>query len=348
MLERQPDQISKLRLSAAIALVVCYLVPLVIITLYNTSLLPLGEAWGVLSLGFVSAMTGSAFLFVLLRRWEGAVVDEMREAPAFVTTGMTSEEIPEEAESSSLAEVQRLLEELGQGQKQRDALCEELHSVQRSLEAVKREKEQLELLCQQQEHSLTAQQTTLGDEIKGKETLLEEYQQTIIDQRTVIEKKQQQIVTLEGEIRDLRYELKTLVDLSDRVIEEQETLSPPQRPVEPSSKVVKIRPDKNDAPTALELGLGLASRTLEEAQQQLKRCIDIAQKLTGARHLAGDSSRFRDLSADGYALDFRRLCDSLGSEQSCAIILYSQKENKVLFVNNQVRCLLYTSPSPRD
>ena len=158
-------------------------------------------------------------------------------------------------------------------------------------------------------------------------------------------KKQQLITTLESQIQDLKYELKTLVDLSEPLEEDVAIPIPAPTPIkqpEIPPKTSKTKTEKIDA--ILDLGLAASSRSTEEAHQQLKRCIDIAQKLTGARHLAGDSSRFRDLSADGFALDLRRLCDSLRSEQSSMILLYSQREGKALFVNDQVRGLLKWTP----
>lgn len=126
---------------------------------------------------------------------------------------------------------------------------------------------------------------------------------------------------------------------------EEEVPEPVIVPIVAPPKQIEVAPKLHKPKIeSLDLGLAVPSKSSEEAQQQLKRCIDIAQKLTGARHLAGDSARFRDLSADGYALDLRRLCDSFRSEHSCMIVLYSQRENKVLFVNNQVRGMVGLSP----
>lgn len=81
----------------------------------------------------------------------------------------------------------------------------------------------------------------------------------------------------------------------------------------------------------------------EVAETQLKRCLDIATKMTGSTNIGG-TSRVRDLQVDSYALDLRRLCDSLRVENSCIVILFSQKENKLLFVNNHVKNITGWSP----
>jgi hypothetical protein len=82
----------------------------------------------------------------------------------------------------------------------------------------------------------------------------------------------------------------------------------------------------------------------QDAMIQLKRCLDIAQKITSSSHFNSESSRFRDFPVDNFVLDLRRLCDSLRSENQCAILLYSPKEEKVIFANNQVKTLLGWSP----
>jgi PAS domain-containing protein len=336
---------SKLRQRTTAALLGCYLIPLLLLTFYNTSQLPLHKGWVVLSGGLLSALGGATILFLLLRQWETRQsindIDETEEN-AFSDNPPTESELSQDVR----AEIESLADSLADSQRQCEKLAEEIHVQQRVIEAVRREKDQVEVQFKQLQQTLATHKESSHEDLLGKETLIAEYQQTITDQRAVIEKKQQSISSLEAEIRDLKYELKTLVDISDKneaSLEEEvvELITPPtpalvQRP--PDVKPAKAKVE------FLDLGLAVPSKSTEEAHQQLKRCIDIAQKLTGARHLAGDSSRFRDLSADGYALDLRRLCDSFRSEHSCMIVLYSQRENKILFVNNQVRGMLGLSP----
>ncbi len=341
----QEEYIRKFRSWAMLALLVCYFIPLVLITLYNTSLLPLDQGWPILTIGMIAALLGSTVLFLVLRHWEGSVA--LQRWAFAENAGMPPEPDPEwrnplppgpviETATPDVEELHKLQQLLLASQRQCEALGVELHTVQRSMQELKHEREELEHLHMQAEQAINHQKNLYEEQLNNKETLLEEYQQTILDQRAVIELKQQALVALETEKQDLKYEIKTLVDLSDR-LEESVPAAPPvvqsAPKLPPKSKIEKIDP-------TLDLGLVVTSRSTEEAQQQLKRCIDIAQKLTGARHLAGDSSRFRDLSSDGFALDFRRLCDSLRSEQSSMILLFSQRENKALFVNDQVRALL--------
>ncbi len=324
-------QTHQLRHTITAAVLAFYTVPLALITLYTTSVLPFFQAWQILSIGLLSASIGTASLLTLLRRWEQARTIVVKE-----TVVKRSEPAPARAESGDSDAIAQELQEL---QQKHDALAHDLHQGQKALEVAQREKEQAILRCEELQDQQRENDRTNQDELQNKATLLEEYQQTISDQRAVIEKKQKRVEELENRIKDLKYELKTVLDVNERIERGEEP------PVSTSNKPQKAKKAaaSADEPT-LDLGFASPSQSLDEAQAQLKRCIDIAQKLTGARHLAGDSSTFRDLSAAGYALDLRRLCDSLRSEQSSMIVLYSQRENKLLFVNNQVRGLLGWSP----
>ena len=159
-------------------------------------------------------------------------------------------------------------------------------------------------------------------------------QQTIAEQRSLVEKKHQHIAQLETKVRDLTYEIKTLLQLAE--IANQPSFDPIEQhdyPAEPSEQlefnlIPATDPDKD-------------AKSLENAAAQLKRCIDIAQKITGGSHYRIGSPRFRELAGDNYTLDLRRLFDGLRQfENSGLILFYSQKENKILFVSNQVRNFL--------
>lgn len=351
MVQSPSEQLNRLRYRTTLLLVAFYLIPLVLITLYNVSALPLSQGWGILSTGLVAMAVGSILLFLTLQRWETltleqAARDVSEDQDLLYKLSLTSEEPHSIAETLSVSQddLQKLTDLLTASQKQCELLSEELHREQRSLEGLHNDRERLEHLLQQAQQALDSQNSTFHEQQQAQDVLHQEYQQTIADQRQVIEKKQQQVQSLEGEVKDLKYELKTLLSLTEAEDAPRYSESTFQGNGGCATKSKPKSEKVEAAPTPLELGLSVPSRSHEEAQQQLKRCIDIAQKLTGARHLAGDSSRFRDLSADGYALDLRRLCDSLLSEQSAVILLYSQRENRMLFANNQVRGMLGWSP----
>ncbi len=319
----------------------------VILILFLSYLLPLfalgavtQPGWGRWTLGLFAVMLSSAGLYLVLRAWEVTLAKDTPPSPEpMLHTPYTTED---------LSDKQSLVDRLQSLEKQSTELADQLQTDLKNIKQLQHEKSELLQRCDDLEQTLAAHQRVADDQLGGKNTLLEEYQQTIADQRQVIEKKQKQITSLESKANDLKYELKTLLDLTDRIDTDidDNSRSPKQTPITPTT----LLPKKNGKASTTEHPSlpGLLSdarpQSPVDAMQQLKRCIDIAQKLTGARHLAGDSSRFRDLSADGYTLDLRRLCDSLRSETSGMILLYSQKEDRLLFVNNQVRDVLGWSP----
>jgi PAS domain-containing protein len=155
-----------------------------------------------------------------------------------------------------------------------------------------------------------------------------------------MDKKLQQIAHLETKVSDLTYEIKTLIQLAE--IENQSMPVYSNLPTENSAQGYLPAQDINDddIPYLTEKMV----RNEAQAAIQLKRCIDIAQKITGASHYNNSNSRFKDLTIDNYTLDLRRLFESLRMENASAVVFYSRKENKILFVNNQSRQLLGWSP----
>lgn len=175
--------------------------------------------------------------------------------------------------------------------------------------------------------TLSKENQLMLDQITHKEHLLEIAEQTNNDLRSSQERKQQRITQLETKVRDLSYEIKTLLQLTEI----------PESPPSPTLQEYAPRSDSK-RPQDKQV------QSYEEASAQLKRCIDIAQKITGASHYSSSQSRFRGMSTDNFALDLRCLFDSLRSENSCTIIVYSTKENKLLFANDQATKLAGWSP----
>lgn len=170
--------------------------------------------------------------------------------------------------------------------------------------------------------------------------LLHEHQQTIHEQRENLEKKQQQITLLEGQVRDLHYEIKTLMEVEERqsIVRFPTDRFPSDRLRQREFEfVIPTEEDEDLAPPP-------QVHCAEEASQQLKRCLDIAQKITGGQYMNQKPSRLKDLPVENTALEMRRLFDNLRSENQATILLYSPKENKLLFVNNPIKSILGWSP----
>ena len=215
-----------------------------------------------------------------------------------------------------------------ESQKELEAKSEEAARYSKEKE---RHRQHAEALQQELAHA----KNTLNDQIEHYRMLLGEHQQTIADQRQDLQAKQQLSAHLESKVRDLSYEIKTILQIAER---------PQELPLENKPAPPMLHLDE-EPPTQDRTASDPDSQvqTFEEALMVLKRTLDMAQRITGASHF-GKSSRFKDLPVENYALDLRRLFDRLQSEGESAILVYAQKEDKLLFVNDQIKNLLGISP----
>lgn len=272
-----------------------------------------------LSYGLFIASAGSTVAFLLLRQWEKNTVAKRPlavHAPASIKT-------PSESHKS-IIELERALTD---SQAKNQELILKQNQLEDSLQKLDQEKAQFEHKIEDIHHELNSHKTESDEELRRKTTLLSEYQETINQQREVIRKKQEQISELESKVRDLNYEVKTLLQLAEignakegKSIQHTQTETPAENtPTYFSNKLVI-----ND----------------EQASQHLNKCIDIAQKITLSSRFGNGNSRFQNMPLDNSALDFRRLFDNLRSETSSSVIVYSLKENRLLFANQQIQNLL--------
>lgn len=291
------------------------------------------ESWFLLGLGLLMAASGSLLFYGLFLGWESEVIPELEEEVAEeieAALGPSPEMLAElEAQKLRLEELQKALQEKEQQNLQ---LTSQLEGKSSEIESVFSENRMQAQAFQERQASLQAdfseQRRMLLDEIDKLRTLLVDHNQTILEQRENLERKSQQMTQLENKVRDLNYELKTILHLSEKTISLQETAPPP--PVSPvyKAKHEELRPFVDSV-----------VQTEEEASLQLKRCLDVAQGMTGASHF-GSNSRFREFSAGHFALDQRRLFDRLRTEEASTIFVYSLQDGRMLFVNDQVKLLL--------
>lgn len=168
--------------------------------------------------------------------------------------------------------------------------------------------------------------------LKHKDSLLSEYQKTIGEQRMILEKKQRYISKLEGKVRDLMYEIRSLLQLENTPggfgeiggldINDQEMIDSFLLPSTSPSKPYDL-------------------------SVQLHKYIEKAENLTGMDHLGyvgGKSPRFLDLTLECYAVDRRRLFDTFKDENAGIVFIHSPMEGKFLFVNHIVKSLIGWSP----
>jgi UPF0242 C-terminal PAS-like domain/Uncharacterised protein family (UPF0242) N-terminus len=196
-----------------------------------------------------------------------------------------------------------------------------------------------------QEHQrLEHEVNELGDEllrtrdaldiaISEKESILAEYQQAVSKQRASIETKQERILQLENKVRDLSFEIRTLLQ-----VDEIDIAGVAGQPRRPGASEVEEWVDQLPASSDLEV------RTQYDANVLLKRSLQTAQSLTAAHNMPGRPGRFRDLSLESLTIDLRRLFDRLRLETGGVVCLYSRSERRLLFANEPVRTLFGWSP----
>lgn len=288
----------------------------------------LSSDWDGFSIGLLLTSIGTLILYGLMVRWESVWQAEIDSKP---DSQETIEENPldEVSNSQSKVTLQEIQHENALLKFDNEKLNEQ---IQLQSETIKLESQKCEqAIIESEEIRLSCSQ-----QLEKQQSHIRELQDVIAEQKANIEKRQQQIGMLETKVGDLTYEIKTLLKLAESH----------------SSSLYSENQNDNiqsvSAPAQREEALSFPSEkqicTQEEASIQLKRCLDIAQKITGSYRFNSHLNGFLDATADAFTLDLRRLCDSLRSENSSAIVLYSPKENKVLFVNNQIKSLTGWSP----
>lgn len=323
-------------------IILVYLIPVVSLSIYSMEFYTPNKSWQILCLGLLLSAAGSLIIFALMRSWEAGRHHHIQ--PSETTNqvpSITNEPIPESKTPAPDSElIENLQKSLKEHQQKHQLLTNELSSKNGEFEQLQQLSNNLQKQLDEMVGDLSIQKTTAHDQIQQKEVLLGEYQHTITEQRAVIEKKQQHIAQLESKIQDLNYEIKTLVQVS------QNEILPLESPLPPFvlNETPTLYQIKTTEPAEEEsLPSDKMVRNPDEASILLKRCVDIAQKITGAGYISGNS-RYLDMPRNNYALDLRRLFDSLRSENASTVLVYSQKESKLLFVNNQAKNLLGWSP----
>lgn len=362
-------------LSAAV--IIFYLIPLLFFSILSMTIMPHYKSWTLFSLGLLLAVIGTFALTLLLYYWEQSVGGSKKELSQLYShhaqnydsnvsqnkvTSLDPSmdfELPFSTETHVQAnptqegskELNLLETALKTNQEQQEQLAKTLEIKSQELEAQVEENKQLELKAFQIAQDFADYKLFSEEQLKQKHLQLTALQQMIDDQRTEMEKRQDQIYQLDTKVHDLSYEIKTLLYLNE---EEPPQVKFPGMFKEPEAPHAfakgALQPAQEQTSGALQgssqetYALENPVRTPIEASALLRKCINMAQKLTGANYHGNESSRYREFSTSYYAIDQRRLFDNLRSEPGALIIVYSQKENKLLFVNNESKPLLGWSP----
>lgn len=325
------DEIN-LRSKITLYIVALYLIPLLLFSGFSVMV---SDGLLLFSGGLLATVAGSIFLIIKMWQWEGILIKEVEKLA--VSKAAFDERVVSQDQKSSEQKVDEdrysvLLEEIENLKSRCESAEGEEIEKNKALEQLTSDQEELQKQYDQLQQEFLFYQESAKNQLKQKEFLITEYAQAANDLRENIEKKQKQVSKLETSVQDLTYEIKTLLSIS------------PEEPKEKKkSGVIEPFPEPKVKTIPISAKAAAQKSSSNEAMVLLKRCIDIAQKLTGASHI-GMSSRFRDVPIDSYALDQRRLFDTLSSETSSLVFVYSQREKKMLFANNETKGLFGWSP----
>lgn len=295
-------------------ILILYLIPVTALCGY------FNQEWSLFSYSLFFCLFSSIFILFILKSWESSIKFASREKAAPAPETFLDE--------AFLVQAHQNQDALAGAEDKIKGLSKQLEEAQGETERLREDKAQFLARKEELLQELAQLKKNIGEKLTQKEILINEYQQTINDQRAVIEKKQKQLDQLESKASDLTYEIKTLLQLAETSHSIPTPISEPAL----SHKNVPTPPPKKEPPI----------HSLESAQVQLTRCLNIAQKLTNSEHLSAAGSRFP--SFPNLALDQRRLFENLQGENNSAIFVYSQKEKKLLFANRQVQQLLGWNP----
>jgi hypothetical protein len=232
-------------------------------------------------------------------------------------------------------------------QQRHDQLSDELRTAMHQIRQLTVERNDLQaaLLKIQEEHQ--TYQCSTEELMKNKESSSSTLEKTVVEQRAVLEQKQHLIIKLESQVRDLNYEVKTLLQLGDMASSEGNIPNAKHDNIHPvldgftgGDSAMDIDTLYQSMPTSSDKQI----RSPYDATLQMQHCVELAQNLVGAAHLGSGNSRFSEVSVDSQALDLRRLADKFRSEISAPVLLYSPGEDKLLFASNQIQGLFGWSP----
>lgn len=322
-----------------LATLLIYSVPLLILTSFAVWLATPAISWPLLPLSLFLAAVGSLTILTLWRFREGTLAYSQHPQEFQDKRESTASLSPQESDEKILR-FQQSLEEYRQEQ---ERYIHEIDEKANALDRLLQENTLLHSTLDGAREKYHRENNSLMDQIQQQKTLLEEYQHTINNQRQDISKLEQNIASQENRMRDLtyqlrdqKYEIKTLLQLAD---------IPPESNTHSHEGEDWL--EEHPAPPALSTRHSPEQDTTEEefisspgeASLLLKRCIDIARKITGPSYFSPAHAPFGHPSPASHSLDLRRLCDSLRSERGAIVLVYSPKEDKLLFISPTIRLI---------
>lgn len=311
-------------------MMLCYVLPMLSITLYGSISAHPSEMWNVFSLGLFAVFCGALILFWRLARWEQTL--RLQVCPEKLI-----QEDSEETSSIDLQEYDFTKRALTEAQQTQIRLLEEIETLTNNLRQEAQNQEQMlqEKASLQTQLEQTKQNAML--ELEKQQRRIRELQESVASQKDISEKKQQQLLQLENKVGDLTGEIKTLLKLAEAHHSTDSTDVPAieNTPVIPP---INIEEHAEISPS------DYSTKTSAEASHQMKICLEIAQKIKGSQRFGSQIYSFLDSPAEHFSLDLRRLCDRLRGESEIMVLFYAPQNHHLLFASNQIKSLTGWSP----
>lgn len=296
------------------AIVIFYLIPLILFSAYSIILLPRSQSWLVVSLGLLLVAGGSLLFMLLLSYWERSFQNnpDERVSNSFIPSPLQP---PFPFNGEDIIELQDLRKSVQEYQEQQNKLVEENQELLMRSGLIAQEYADYKIFSEEQQ--------------KQKNLQIQNFQKNIEEQQGEFKSQQEHMELLHTKVRDLSYEIKTLLSIGEKE---------PVKLGETTAIMEHEEMEEYSVPSDKQVHNEM------DASLLLKRCINTAQKLTGAYYYGNEMSRYKDFAAPHSAIDLRRLFDSLRMENEALVVVYSPKDQKLLFANNQSKALLGWGP----
>jgi UPF0242 C-terminal PAS-like domain/Uncharacterised protein family (UPF0242) N-terminus len=302
------------------AFLLVYWIPLVVLSIYASP----RKGWILLLTGLLLSIVGALCLWLLMRQREQSMENQIQNLKDSLSLQKAPPAPipPPPIDEEKLHSLEQALETHERKHLESSRLLEDKQQL--ILKTVK-DNERYQMHVENLKQELDTVKSYLNEQLTHYKSLLQDHQKTIADLRDTLQSKQQVTMQLESKVRDLSYEIKTILQIAEGP---QEITSDKPSYATPKELPPEIRESESDH-----------IQTFEEALMLLKRCLDSAQRMPGASHFA-KSQRFKDLPFENYALDLRRLFDHFQHEAEGILFVYSHQEEKMLFVTDQIDNLL--------
>lgn len=319
------------RYSLLLALLACYLIPLLGLSLYGAWVPREIGDWNLLNLGWLLTACGSIILFWMLTAWEASL--RSHDQILLDQQMVESEEIKNEISFEEYDLAKRSLEEAQQAQVH---LLSEIDLLTEEIQRLSLTNRQMIAQSEKMQAELEQTKRVAKHQLDWHQNQIRELQEVLAEQKAFSEKKQQQMLQLETKVGDLTHEIKTLFQNEEGFDPSLQSSNKPLENFE-QKELSSFEAFKESDDLAL-------VDSHQEALRQLQQCLNIAEKIKGSQRFGSQIYSFMDSPADSFSLDLRRLCDRLRSEAQSSILLYSPKDNHLLFVSNQIKLLTGWSP----